>query len=198
MASTMDILPTVLDWFQVPYPKYNLNGLAVHLTGKSLLPALKPNPPSTFDYVFSSHVFHEVTMSYPMRVVRTKDAKLIHNIYYRLPYPLATDLYLNPTFLDILNRTETGQDLPWITTLEKYYYRDEWQLFNLTSDPHEQNNLASNPEYLSLFGALQNMLNQWLEMTGDPWRCLPDQELEGDKCFPMYNRKSRAEFYTRS
>lgn len=195
MASTMDIVPTVLDWFQISYPKYSLNGLRVQLTGKSLLAALKPIPPPSFDQVFSSHVFHEVTMNYPMRVIRTKDTKLIHNINFRAPYPLATDLYLNPTFLDILNRTETGQALPWITTLEKYYYRDEWQLFNLTSDPHELNNVASSPAYLDVFENLQRTLQGWLEATGDPWRCLPDQELEGNKCFPMYNRKTTAHLY---
>lgn len=191
MASTMDIVPTVLDWFGIQYPKYKMNGVDVALTGKSLLQALKPDFPSgPFDLVFSSHVFHEVTMYYPMRVIRTKDMKLIHNLNFRAPFGLATDLYQNPTFLDILNRTITGQPLPWITTLEKYYYRDEWQLFNLTSDPYELNNMALSPDYQNVFEAMNKTLGQWLLDTNDPWRCLPDDELEDDGvCYPMHNRK---------
>lgn len=187
----MDIVPTVLDWFDIPYPKYKLNGQPVTLTGKSLLNALKPQVPSgLFDQIFSSHVFHEITMYYPMRVIRTKDTKLIHNLNFRAPYGLATDLYQNPTFLDILNRTESGEPTKWFTTLQKYYYRDEWQLFNLTSDPYEQKNLAGSVEYKNVFEALKNTLHQWLLDTHDPWRCLPDDELEEDGvCYPMYNRK---------
>lgn len=192
----MDILPTILDWFDVPFPKYNMNGKQVDLTGKSLLNALTPQITSQvtsgpFDLVFSSHVFHEVTMYYPMRVVRTKNTKLIHNLNFRAPYGLATDLYMNPTFLDILNRTESGKPLPWITTLQKYYYRDEWQLFNLTSDPYEQKNVASLPKYKNTLDDLKKTLSQWLWDTNDPWRCLPDGELEEDgKCYPMDNRRS--------
>ncbi|WAR24758.1 SPHM-like protein [Mya arenaria] len=187
MASTMDILPTVLDWFQVPFPKYKLNGLQVSITGKYLLRALTPNPPPAFDHVFSSHIFHEATMNYPMRVMRTKNMKLIHNLNFLAPYPLATDLYLNPTFLDILNRTESGRPLPWITTLEKYYYRDEWQLFNLTSDPHEQKNLVGSSAYYDVMKTMMTSLEKWLEVTGDPWRCLPGSVLEGNSCDSMYN-----------
>ncbi|KAH3848942.1 N-sulphoglucosamine sulphohydrolase-like isoform X2 [Dreissena polymorpha] len=187
MASTMDILPTILDWFQIQYPKYSLNGQAVQLTGKSLLKALAPNPGPAFDLVFSSHVFHEVTMYYPMRVIRTMGMKLIHNLNYRAPYPMATDLYLNPTFLDILNRTESGETLPWITTLDKYYFRDEWQLFNLTSDPYEQMNMADAPEYHDVITSMQTTLNAWLVETDDTWRCLPAGELEGNTCYPLYN-----------
>ncbi|XP_045158345.2 N-sulphoglucosamine sulphohydrolase-like isoform X1 [Mercenaria mercenaria] len=191
MASTMDIVPTVLDWFDIKYPKYKMNSKQVSLTGKSVLNALKPHvPPGPFDRVFSSHVFHEITMYYPMRVIRTKDTKLIHNLNFRAPYGLATDLYQNPTFLDILNRTESGQPTKWFTTLQKYYYRDEWQLFNLTSDPHEQKNLAGSAEYKNVFKSLKKTLNQWLLDTNDPWRCLPDEELEENGvCYPMDNRK---------
>ena len=191
MVSTMDVVPTILDWFQVPFPNYKLFGKPVKLTGKSILPALIPvAPPETFDHVFSSHNFHEVTMNYPMRVVRYKNMKLIHNLNHRAPYPLATDLYMNPTFLDILNRTVTGKPLPWFTTLKEYYYRDQWQLFNLTADPHELNNVVGNSEYRHALEQLTSVLAKWLTDTNDPWRCLPGGELEGDTCYPLHNDES--------
>ena len=48
--------------------------------------------------VFASQVFHEVTMSYVMRAVRGTRYKLIHNINYRLPFPIDQDFYVSPTF----------------------------------------------------------------------------------------------------
>ena len=200
MASTMDIVPTILDWFNITYPSYNLFNAHVKLTGKSLLPLIQREPKainrkfrstdSAYDQVFSSHNFHEITMYYPIRVYRTTDMKIIHNLNNKAPYPIAADLYVAPTFLDILNRTESGLPLPWITTLDKYYYRDEWQMFNLTSDPHEQNNLAYNPEYHTVFKSMQERLSQWLVETNDPWQCLPSEELQGRRCVPLYNEKA--------
>lgn len=190
MASTMDILPTVLDWFAVVFPSYNLNGVNVKLTGKSLLKALEVSQvdvTDNFDHVFSSHNFHEVTMNYPMRVIRLQHMKLIHNLNHQAAYPLATDLYLNPTFLDILNRTISGRPLPWKITLEEYYHRPEWQLFNLTADPYELKNVANDTSYKEHLLTMKASLADWLDATADPWRCLPSEELEGSKCYPLYN-----------
>ena len=188
----MDVVPTILDWFQVPFPDYKLFGKPVTLTGKSILPAITKEPPSVvFDHVFASHNFHEVTMNYPMRVARHNEMKIIHNLNHRASYPLATDLYMNPTFLDILNRTIDHKPLPWFITLKQYYYRDEWQLYNLTADPKEQQNLAGSPEYETVFTDMSKFLVKWLVETNDPWRCLPYGELEGDKCYKLWNEESQ-------
>ena len=57
MASTTDLLPTVLDWFGLTHPTPDLK-----LTGRSLL-ALTVNPANIVDYdrVFSSHNLHDVS-----------------------------------------------------------------------------------------------------------------------------------------
>lgn len=57
-----DITPTILDWFSVPYPSYSLSGdphNPVHLTGRSLLPALVTEPSSWYT-VYASQSLHEV------------------------------------------------------------------------------------------------------------------------------------------
>lgn len=48
--------------------------------------------------VFASQTHHEVTMYYPMRAIRTKRYKLIHNINYKMPFPIDQDFYVSPTF----------------------------------------------------------------------------------------------------
>ncbi|KAL8605098.1 hypothetical protein ACOMHN_018899 [Nucella lapillus] len=84
VVSTVNVLPTILDWFSVPYPS---SRSSPKLTGKSLLP-LTANPASTTAYTraFSSHNLDEVSMYYPMGVVRTPQYRLIN---YHSPFPVA-------------------------------------------------------------------------------------------------------------
>jgi len=55
-------------------------------------------PAHDYGAVFASHIHHEVTMYYPMRAVRTKRYKLIHNINYKMPFPIDQDFYISPSF----------------------------------------------------------------------------------------------------
>nr|KAG5693012.1 hypothetical protein BaRGS_005636 [Batillaria attramentaria] len=127
LASTMDFTPTILDWFGISAKK-----LKVTLTGKSLLPVTTdPTNVTNYQRAFSSHNFHEVTMNYPMRVVRTPQYRLLHNLNHKSPFGLATDLYQAPTFQDILNKTRLGQSTGWFKTLDQYYYRDQWELYDI-------------------------------------------------------------------
>lgn len=120
MTSHLDLLPTFLDWFNISYPikhtKPDVDRNSVHqrknvpkLTGKSLLPLLDNEPAYNNEAIFASHNFHEVTMSYPMRAIRTNRHKLIHNLNYKSSYPIDQDFYVSPTFQDILNRTINHQ-----------------------------------------------------------------------------------------
>ena len=149
-SSHTDFVPTILDWFGLPTPSYTLNGMNVTLQGKSLLPVTVKEPTTGYDKAFSSHNIHEVTMYYPMRVLRNKQYRLLHNLNYKMPYPIAADIYYSPSFRDIVNRTMSGERLPWFKTLEEYYYRDQWELFDLEKDPEELHNLAYDPAYESI------------------------------------------------
>ena len=144
--------------------------------------------------VFASHQTHEATMHYPMRGVRTATFKLIHNLYYRMPFPVDQDLYLAPAFQDILNRTHEGRPLPWFTSLDQYYHRPRWQLYDLRRDPLEQRNVASKKRYAPVLAKLRARLLTWQDATQDPWRCGPGAVLEDagafhqhPACLPLYN-----------
>lgn len=187
MVSTIDIVPTVLDWMEVPFPSYNLNGVKVKLSGKSLLPLTHQEQSIGFDQVFSSHNFHEVYMYYPMRVMRNNQYRLLHNLNYLAPYPIATDLYDNPTFRDIMNHTKSGQPTKWFKTLEQYYYRDEYELYDLMNDPLELNNLARNESYSSVFQDMRNTLYKWRLATNDFWKCYPEGVRYLDTCADLDN-----------
>lgn len=77
-----------------------------------------------------------------------------------------------------MNRTINHETLPWYKTLEQYYKRDEWELYDLKYDASELNNIAKKPSMKQVFIDLQNRLNKWLETTEDPWRCAPHGVLQ--------------------
>ncbi|XP_066510269.1 N-sulphoglucosamine sulphohydrolase-like [Hoplias malabaricus] len=188
-VSLLDITPTILDWFSVPYPSYILNGRSqVQLTGRSLLPSLISEP--SWDMVFSSQNLHEATMYYPMRSIHKSQYRLLHNLHYRMPFPIDQDLYISPSFQDLLNRTQGGQTTGWFKTLRDYYYRERWELYDTRSDPKEQKNLAQDPSYGPILDVLKGQLLKWQWLTEDPWVCEPDAVLEAKlqpQCRPLYN-----------
>src|SRR5262249_28656929 len=68
-VSWVDITPTILE-FAGAKPQQIKN-----LHGRSFLPVLEQEKPDGWDEVYASHTFHEVTMYYPMRVVRSGNLK---------------------------------------------------------------------------------------------------------------------------
>lgn len=185
MVSLNDLVPTILDWFRLPLPSYELYGpTKVTLKGKSLLPILEKEPKAGWDEIFASQNLHEVTMYYPMRAIRNRRFKLIHNLYFKMPFMIDQDFYLSPSFQDLLNRTMQGKATNWFKTLRDYYYRSEWEMFDLQHDPQEKNNLASSPAYQSIFTDLKKRLLEWQSSTNDPWICSPNGVWEQQGKFP--------------
>ncbi|XP_054010771.1 N-sulphoglucosamine sulphohydrolase isoform X1 [Hylaeus anthracinus] len=195
LTSLLDVVPTLLDWFDIPYKnQYSFNTNEVfplQLTGKSLLPLLIEEPIENNTAIFASQSHHEITMYYPMRAIRTKRYKLIHNINYKMPFPIDQDFYVSPTFQDLLNRTRNNQPLMWYKTLQSYYERPEWELYDLKYDPEERNNIASKLFVKEIFTDLQKRLFEWQKVTDDPWRCAPrgvlNDKTKYSQCMPLEN-----------
>lgn len=191
MVSLLDIVPTILDWFDIPYPTYKVNKSPVMLTGKSLLDTIYKPFENT---VFASHNLHEATMYYPMRVVRTETCKLIHNLNFKMPFMIDQDFFLSPTFQDILNRTKEKEKTYWYKNLTDYYYRPQWEFFDLKNDPFEVKNEIDNHKYKLDINSLKAALKKWQIKTNDPWICSPSAVLENTgkykhspECMPLYN-----------
>jgi len=158
MVSWVDVLPTILDWTGTKPPR--------NLAGRSLLPILEEESPRGWDEVFASHVAHEVTMYYPMRMLRTRTHKYIRNLAHQLDYPCAQDLYDSPTWQGILKR---GDKMMGKRTVEQYLHRPAEELYDLENDPDELQNLAGEARAATLLGDLGKRLKQWQEKTSDPW-----------------------------
>ena len=103
-------------------------------------------------------------MYYPMRAIRTRTHKLIWNIAYPLPYPIAADIGRSPTWETIVQSGKMGG-----RTRESYLHRPEFELYDLTADPDELKNLADDPAQTKLLGELKERLKTRLRETRDPW-----------------------------
>lgn len=159
LVSLLDVTPTILDWTHTKGPKYSLHG-------RSILPTLGNTNTPGWDETYLSHVFHEVTMYYPMRTIRTRDFKLIWNLEWRSKYPLPIDTLSRATWNETLRRQDPvlGQ-----RSVKKFLYRDEVELYDLRNDPDEVINLACQPEYQDVRKALSEKLLKHLEKTDDLW-----------------------------
>lgn len=158
MASWVDIAPTALEWAGVKAPP--------PMAGRSLLPILEEEEPRGWDEVYGSHVFHEITMYYPMRMVRTRTHKLILNLAHGLDYPFASDLYAARTWQALL---KSGGKTMGKRTVEQYVKRPKEELYDLEKDQDELKNVAQDPVYADVLKGLRTRLRTWQERTKDPW-----------------------------
>ena len=94
MISWVDLTPTILDMAKVDYNEKDFHG-------KSFKNIVEKENPKGWNEIYASHTFHEITMYYPMRVVRSDNYKLIWNIAWRLEYPFASDLWASSTWQGI-------------------------------------------------------------------------------------------------
>ncbi|MCL5270965.1 MAG: DUF4976 domain-containing protein, partial [bacterium] len=134
--------------------------------GRSFLPVLDEENPAGWDEIFASHSFHEITMYYPMRVVRGRQYKLIYNIAHKLDYPFASDLWESETWQGIV---KGGGRHFAKRTIEAYTSRPRFELYDVRADPDEIRNLADDPAHAAIFEELKAKLKAFQEKTKDPW-----------------------------
>ena len=158
LASWVDIAPTIYAWAGVKPP--------ADVAGRSLLPILEQEDPKGWDAVHASHQFHEVTMYYPMRMLRTRKHKYILNLAHKLDYPTPKDLFASPTWQGILKR---GDKKLGDRDLEAFLRRPREELYDLAADPHELKNLATEPKSAEVLANLRTRMKAWQEQTRDPW-----------------------------
>jgi N-sulfoglucosamine sulfohydrolase len=160
LVSFTDITPTLLDFAGVDLKPHKFHG-------RSFLPVLEDEKPAGWDEVYASHTFHEVTMYYPMRVVRERRFKLIWNLAHPLEVPSASDLWESATWQDAFKQGPGTKYGP--RTVGQYLQRPAWELYDLQADPDEGKNLAGDPKYKAELERLQAKVKEFQKRTADPW-----------------------------
>ncbi|MEX0980576.1 MAG: sulfatase [Bacteroidales bacterium] len=157
LISWSDITPTILDYAQAAVDETIFHG-------RSFKELVESEDGTGWDEVFASHSLHEITMYYPMRMVRTKKYKLIYNIAYPLPFTLALDLRQSPTWISSENFEFYGK-----RNKEQFIHRPIFELYDIVEDPDEIIDLSGNPNYASILKVLKSKIKGFQERTGDPW-----------------------------
>ena len=154
-----DLAPTILDFASALSDNNSFQG-------RSFKSVLEQEHPAGWDVTYASHTFHEITMYYPMRVVRQRRYKLIWNIAHGLDYPFASDLWAASTWQATI---KAGRKYYGKRTVDAYLHRPKFELYDLQNDPDEVNNLADDPKYEKVLEELKTELKAFQKRTNDPW-----------------------------
>ncbi len=145
-----------------------------NLDGKSLLPVFE-NP----DSELKKMVFSQTTTKgiingsehYGIRSVRTLKFKYIWNftpeIKYRNVVTVDEDTKWGESTVFNSWRRKAESDPDAAEKVRRYEWRPGEELYLVSEDPDELNNLAENPEYTSMKARLRKAMIDWMEVTGD-------------------------------
>ncbi len=157
MITWADMTPTILDMAEVDY---DVN--AFH--GRTFKDIIGEANPTGYDEVFAAHNFHEITMYYPMRVLRDRNYKLIWNVAWQLEYPFASDLWVSSTWQ---RAHRDGAKYFGERETTQFLQRPRIELYDIVNDPNEAHNLADKmPE---LVEQMKERLEVYMKKTSDPW-----------------------------
>ncbi|MEN6428754.1 MAG: sulfatase-like hydrolase/transferase [Phycisphaerales bacterium] len=166
LVNWADLTPTILDLAGATPADYEFHG-------RSFTSVLERERVEGWDTTYASHTFHEITMYYPMRVVRERRFKLIWNLAHGLDYPFASDLWESATWQGTI---QSGSKLYGKRTVDAYLHRPKFELYDLQNDPHEVRNLADDPQYRDRLDAMKAKLKIFQKQTKDPWLVKWDHE----------------------
>lgn len=146
LVSNVDILPTVLD--------LAIDDVPDDIDGHSVVPLFDDEKV----YAPRDHVFAEITwhdMYAPMRAVRTERFKYIRAFWRNPRVYLPNDVYASRAGRAVRGRYGRPS-------------RVHEELYDLESDPHEQENLATDETYEQVRAKLASTLATWMHETDDP------------------------------
>jgi N-sulfoglucosamine sulfohydrolase len=156
LVSTVDILPTILSACGVSLPP----GLA----GQSVLPLLSKGKKNWRETLCAEYTAHVPEKYFPMRSIRDKRYKLIHNLLDSGNPSLDSDGC--PAY--IISQSGVVTDPVIKKMYEAFKHPPLEELYDLKNDPAEQVNLAGQEKYSSIQKRLREQLLAWRKETDDP------------------------------
>lgn len=162
MVSWLDLLPTLLDAAGA-----EVKTVAPDLDGRSFLPVLAGTADVAHDRVFATHSGDGNVNYYPSRSVRLGDIKYIRNLDPSLEFHTHVDLKQADTgyFGSWTEAAKTDASIGKI--LDAYYRRPAEELYDLSIDPDELNNLAADATRAEDLAKARVALDEWMAAHGD-------------------------------
>lgn len=145
LVSNIDVLPTLLDLLDRTVPE--------RIEGQSFFPLLTEKKYYPRDQLFAEITWHDHYN--PVRAIRTKQYKYVRNFWHLPSIYLTGDIFLSRAGREVREQFQSGR-------------RPYEELYDLEVDPHEQTNLADDPEYEHVREQLRGRLVRWMKNTADP------------------------------
>ena len=161
MVSWIDLLPTLIDIAGGAVPE--------NLDGRSFAAVLRGESDSHRDRIFTTHSGDRMMNVYLSRSIRTERYKLIWNPHPEFAFTTHIDLLLRETSGDYFKQwTELAKtDSRAASVVASHHGRPEYELFDLQTDPNEQNNLAGTESLKKRQSELRDELNAWIQSQND-------------------------------
>ena len=160
LADYTDVVPTLIDIAGGNIPKY--------IDGKSLLPILKGKPFKHKKYSFglqTSRGIHSGPEQFAIRSVRDGKHSLIINLNHDKIFTNNITERENEFWLSWKKEALTDSFAKQQVTA--YQHRPPVELFDISADPFNMNNLADDPRYSKTRKKLQWALEKWMDYCGD-------------------------------
>lgn len=137
------------------------------LDGRSFLPVLRGETDRHKDFVYAIQTSRG-TINCPehfgIRSVRSEKYKLIVNLTPEVEFTNACTR--SPEFLSWVAKSQAG-DADAAEKVRRYQQRPAVELYDVTKDRYEWENLADNPEYVATVKQLRAKLDAWMASQGD-------------------------------
>ena len=174
MVQWTDFLPTLLE---------AAGGKALAETdGRSFLGVLRGESATHRERIFTTHSSDTRMNIYPIRAVRSARWKYIRNLHPDFAFTTHIDLpgKLGQRSFFATWEAKAGNDTAAAAILQRYHARPGEELYDLQADPHEQRNLAANPDHAAELQRLRDALDAWMKQQGDTMRVIGKPRLLSD------------------
>lgn len=167
MVTWADILPTCLDAAGATPPKTGTG--KDEISGRSFLPVLTGKQAEHRDIVFATQSGDGKMNNYPIRSARTCDWKYIRNLApdtrFTSHVDKAEDETRNGYWPSWLEAAKTDKAIAAL--VERYHHRPAEELYDLTKDPWEERNVATDPANAERLKEMRAALDGWMREQGD-------------------------------
>jgi uncharacterized sulfatase len=154
----LDVLPTYIEAAGGKPPSV--------LDGKSLLPVLFGKAKEHKKYVFGEMTTRGIINAsehFGIRSIRSRRFKYVWNFTPEIKFQNACTK--SNIFKSWQDKAATDNDAA--DKVRRYEHRLEEELYDITKDQYEWNNLADNPKYTRVKARLRRRLLEWMEAMGD-------------------------------
>ncbi len=181
MVSFVDVLPTFIEAAGGKSPG--------DIDGRSFLPVLLGRKKKHHDVVFGAHTTRGIISgrAYPIRSVRTRTHQYIRNLNPEGMFQCVSTHGRN--YKEINDgvwgswKEKARTDTFAAERVRMYQHRPAEELYDLTKDPHELKNIATDPAQQKLLASLRKKLDAWMKQQGD-------SGMEAEMAVPLHKSRS--------